>query len=232
MPRAIPKDRYEALIDAACQVFIEQGYRRTQMADVAARLGVAKGTLYLYVASKAALFHESVRHADHTEPIPLPEVLPVPTPAPGETIAMIQAEFQGAALLPQLEAALARRRVTKPKAEILHVLGETYDLLAQHRTAIELFDACATDRPEIATVWYAVGRRGAMSGLDTFLQDRARRGYVRTFPDPAAASRLVLETLTFWAVHRHWDPSPQAFDEEQARATVLEFLCAALLTDA
>ena len=29
-------------------------------------------------------------------------------------------------------------------------------------------------------------------------------------PDRAVAARLVLETLVFWAVHRHWDPGPSA----------------------
>ena len=64
MARSIPKDRFQDLLEAATAVFLEQGYRRTQMADVAARMGVAKGTLYLYVESKDALFDAVLRHAD------------------------------------------------------------------------------------------------------------------------------------------------------------------------
>ena len=37
--------------NAATDVFIERGYRQTQMADVARAMGVAKGTVYLYVVS-------------------------------------------------------------------------------------------------------------------------------------------------------------------------------------
>jgi hypothetical protein len=47
--RRIPEARLEQLVDAAARVFIEQGYARTQMAEVAAALGVAEGTIYLYV---------------------------------------------------------------------------------------------------------------------------------------------------------------------------------------
>ena len=65
MARQIPDDRLAQLLEAATGVFIEQGYRRTQMADVAAALGVAKGTLYLYVESKEALFDLVCRYADH-----------------------------------------------------------------------------------------------------------------------------------------------------------------------
>jgi len=49
MVRRVPEARFAQLIEAATRVFIEQGYRRTQMADIAEALGVAKGTLYGYV---------------------------------------------------------------------------------------------------------------------------------------------------------------------------------------
>ena len=51
-----PPARFPDLIQAATRVFLAQGYRRTQMADVAAAMDAAKGTLYLYVESKEALF--------------------------------------------------------------------------------------------------------------------------------------------------------------------------------
>ena len=41
----------------------------------------------------------------------------------------------------------------------------------------------------------------------------------------------MLETLVFWAVHRHFDPSPQAVDESAAKRTALAFLTSALLKD-
>ena len=64
MPRRIPPDRFQEMIAAATGVFIAQGYRRTQMVDVAQAMGVAKGTVYLYVESKEALFDAVVRYAD------------------------------------------------------------------------------------------------------------------------------------------------------------------------
>jgi AcrR family transcriptional regulator len=54
-PRRAPENRFGDLVQAAVQVFIAQGYRLTQMSDVAAAMGVAKGTVYLYVKSKEAL---------------------------------------------------------------------------------------------------------------------------------------------------------------------------------
>src|SRR5512134_1777424 len=112
MARRIPDDRLEQLVDAATAVFIEQGYARTQMADVAEALGVAKGTLYLYVESKEALFDLVARCADGEHPLPELSALPLPTPAPGKTVAYVREVLTANREIPMLRAALRRSRVT------------------------------------------------------------------------------------------------------------------------
>jgi hypothetical protein len=44
-------------------------------------------------------------------------------------------------------------------------------------------------------------------------------------------ARLVLETIVFWAVHRHWDPSPQSTNESSTRQTVVKFLAAGIAAE-
>jgi AcrR family transcriptional regulator len=46
----------EAIFDAALELFGRYGYRRTSIDDIARAAGVAKGTVYLYVENKEALF--------------------------------------------------------------------------------------------------------------------------------------------------------------------------------
>jgi hypothetical protein len=53
---------------------------------------------------------------------------------------------------------------------------------------------------------------------------------MRPFPD-AAIARMVLETLVFWAVHRHWDPAPQQVDDRVAEDTVVQLLVGALVKE-
>lgn len=48
--------KHEAILAAAIMQFTRFGYRRTSMDDIAKAAGVAKGTLYLYFDSKAAVF--------------------------------------------------------------------------------------------------------------------------------------------------------------------------------
>ena len=49
-------------MEAALGVFCRQGYDRSQVADVAKVMGVAPGTIYLYVEGKEALFDLTIRH--------------------------------------------------------------------------------------------------------------------------------------------------------------------------
>lgn len=56
-PRPDLRDRkMRAIIEAAATVFAERGFRSARVADVAARAGIGKGTLYEYFRSKEELF--------------------------------------------------------------------------------------------------------------------------------------------------------------------------------
>src|SRR5262249_8866510 len=153
MARTIPKDRVERLVDVAAEVFIEQGYARTQMADVAAALGVAKGTLYLYVESKEALFDLVARYADVEQPFAKPPALPVRRPKGGATVKFVRARLAQAQVPRALTHALPRSRVGDVRAECEAIIRELYDTLARNRRGIKLIDRSARDYPELAALW-------------------------------------------------------------------------------
>ncbi len=50
------EDRRQAIVDAAMKVFREMGYERTSMAEISARVGGSKATLYSYFKSKEELY--------------------------------------------------------------------------------------------------------------------------------------------------------------------------------
>jgi AcrR family transcriptional regulator len=68
--------RREAIVKAALAEFCARGFAATRIDDVAARAGVAKGTIYLYFEDKEALFREIVT----TMLVPLVSVLETPPP--------------------------------------------------------------------------------------------------------------------------------------------------------
>jgi AcrR family transcriptional regulator len=231
VPRRTPTDRVERLVDAATAVFIDRGYTLTQMADVAAALGVAKGTLYLYVESKDALFDLVARYADAPRPFAKPPALPVPTPKPGATLEYVRERIDRSQVPPTLARALAQDRVTDARAELEAIVRELYDTLAANRRGIKLLDRSARDHPELAALWFERARGGLVVLLTRYLDERVRRRVFRGVPDTTVAARLIIETATFWAVHRHSDPHPQVVDEAVARETVVQFLARALVEE-
>ena len=229
MPRRMPDDRLEQLVEVATRVFIEQGYAKTQMADVATALGVAKGTVYLYVESKEALFDIVARYADAPRPFEKKPPLPVRTPRPGATIKYVRERLAQSQVPPSLAKALAQNRVNDVRAEFDAIVHELYDTLAANRWGIKLLDRSAQDFPELAAVWFEGARGGLVTLLKQYLDERVRRRVFWSVPDTAVAARLIIETVIFWAVHRYADPHPQAVDEAVAKSTVVQFLARAFI---
>ena len=158
MARKIPEDRFTHLVAVATQVFIERGYRLTQMGDVAAALGVAKGTLYGYVESKEALFELCLRYATTREPIEVPSVVPLPTPRRGALKRLFSQQLRLRASFSELQAALARERAPDIRAELDAVLREFYTVSDTYAVAIKLVDR-AVGHPEISDEWQTRGRQ-------------------------------------------------------------------------
>ena len=147
MARTTPPDRIAELVRTATQVFIAQGYRRTQMADVAAALELAKGTVYLYVESKEALFDLVVRNADGAEPLPGLSDLPFPTPKPGETLRRVRKRLEAHRAPPSLLRALNGRASSDARTEVEAISRELYDTLSANRVGIKLMDSSSRDTP-------------------------------------------------------------------------------------
>lgn len=61
----------DAIVEMAGQVFLESGYERASMGQIAERVGGSKGTLYSYFPSKEALFVEVMLKAGEREFAPV-----------------------------------------------------------------------------------------------------------------------------------------------------------------
>jgi AcrR family transcriptional regulator len=229
MARKMPPGRLQQLVDCAMRLFIEQGYARTQIADVAEAMGIAKGTIYLYVESKEALFDLVVRSAAGDSPALLPSQLPLPTPRPGATLQFVRKRLEDNPQLPALAAALNRRTVADPSSELSGIVRELYRTLSGSRFAIKLMDRSVQFHPQLAALWFTQTRGALIQTLADYLERRIRRGQFRKVPDPFVAARVMMEVIVTWAVHRHWDPSPQPMEEQAVEDTVVQFIVGGLI---
>jgi AcrR family transcriptional regulator len=160
------QDKLQAILSAALDVFVENGFADTRLDEVAARAGVAKGTIYLYVPSKTALFEELVRSTIRS-----------PIDGIGAQVAAMDLPLD----------AILRLMFTRMREEVLET---------RRREVIRLILSEAGRFPELAELYHreVIGR--GMGLLRTVLKRAAERGeieaeHVLRFPQLVVAPFLV-----------------------------------------
>ncbi|MCP5058003.1 MAG: TetR/AcrR family transcriptional regulator [bacterium] len=223
MARKRPEGRLAALAEAALSQFSQRGYRRTQVADVAAELGLSPGTVYCSVTSKEALFDLAVRAA-FDEPLPETDG-PVSEPPLDSLVERVNELMHQRMRTPEIARAVKRQRAPADvRGELERLVGEQYDMVARNRRAIRLLDRCAADWPALAELYHRGARGGLNHRWERYLAQRIETGALSPVPDPAVAGRLVIETIAWFAMHRHGDANPQPMDDAIARETVVTVL--------
>ena len=192
MPRRTPPGRVQDVARAACEVFIEKGYRRALMTDVAERLEINHALLYRYVESKEALLELAARYAID-QGADLDAVVPLATPQPGQILELMRGWLAVRATFP----ALARRARTRPgrgrgrRARRDH--RELYDFVEQNRLLLLLIESLAGDYPELGELCLTEKarpqRRLAPSSAAEHRRAACARSPIRTSPPTSSANR-------------------------------------------
>lgn len=223
MARVKPEERLDQVVDAALRVFSDKGFKRAQMDDVAAEMGVSKGTVYNYVESKEALFYLLVERAFGGSSETPPE-LPVRTPKRGATIRRLHKRLVEGARLPALQTALARASAPDPAAELEAIVREFYSVIALTRRSMTMLERSARDLPDVAELWYRDVRQPVIDELTRYLETRMAAGELRQVPDPPTAARLMLETITWFARRRHDRAHEVTIEDDGAEDAVVDFI--------
>jgi AcrR family transcriptional regulator len=249
-------ERFPEVLAAAVRVFARDGYRSAHMSDVAREAGLSEAALYRYVDSKEDLFALAIRHALLLEPLPgAPESAETQAP---DTRAPDTQEGQGEPAAdfplkaPSLREMIRQTRdfvaaevpfgslaeallVTDPQgpddpaAELESIMRELFGLEELTAQAADMIERSARELPELADLLNAGLRRPVLDALTGYLDSRAKAGKLRATPDTAATARLVLETLTWFARHRHSDPYGAAIPASLAQDTAVDALLHALV---
>ena len=220
--------RFPEVIAAAVRVFTRDGYKSAHMSAVAREAGLSEAALYRYVDGKEGLFVLAIRHALLLEDMPDGHF---PRKAPSLAEMIREARDFVAVEVPfgSLAGALDTPKTDDPAAELEAIARELFGLEAQTREAADMIERSARELPELADLLNQGFRAPVISALTSYLESRAKAGSLRTTPDAAAAARLVLETLTWFARHRHSDPHGAAISGQLAEDTAVDALLHALV---
>jgi AcrR family transcriptional regulator len=220
-------ERLPELIAAAVRVFTREGYRAARMSAVAAEMGVSEAALYRYVDGKEGLFVLAIRHALLLEDLPSGD-LPLTAVPLQDTIREVREFIAEVVPFGTLATALAET-TAEPAKELENIVRELYELESRTREAADMLERSARELPEMADLLNTGFRGPVLAALTQYLDNRAAAGLLRRTPDSAAAARLVLETVTWFARHRYSDPYGAAISDQQAENTVVDALLHALV---
>jgi AcrR family transcriptional regulator len=173
-PRPRRRDARPAeLLAAALDTFAAKGFAATRMEDIAARAGVAKGTVYLYYPSKEAIFEALVREA----------ILP--------NIARLEALVEAAP--PGAASAAAQLRL---------LIGAMGEVLGNPRIVAipKLVLAEAGNFPELARFYRREVAERGLRLIEGILRRGVAAGEFRPLPDPRVAARLFISPVLVTAL--------------------------------
>jgi len=227
-PRAFSPQVLDRLLEAATEVFGRHGLKAAKMTDIAAAAGVAVGTVYNYVDGKDALFWLLVTQGAGQRLEASTDDLPVRAPAPKLVLQRLRAAVARNFNLPALDHALTQPRATDAEAELRAILKELYDRTATTRRQARLLERSAIDLPELFQVFFIETRRGLLDRLTRYLAARMQAGQLRPVADPLVAARYLLEAVTVFARHRHFEVDPLPVDDATCRQVVVDLLVASL----
>lgn len=146
MPRKRAPFRFDDLIEAATDVFIQEGFARARMERIAREARSAAGTIYLYVEGKEALFDLALRRSLE-DPTARDLPLPVTNPSRDELLERFGRCLHAVCHLPGLWMASERQGGEPEEGELEGLLRETWGWLARYRRAVLLVRASAADWP-------------------------------------------------------------------------------------
>jgi AcrR family transcriptional regulator len=216
MPRQAPPDRLEKILAVAATAFVEHGFHRTQMDDIASALGVSKGTVYRSVVSKEALLVAVLDYGD------TPNLLPPDGPLPAHDLqrasTLLQERLGASTGHLDLTAAVMRPddRLTSSAFanEVERIVIDLYNMMRAHRVQIMVLDRCAPELPELRGDWYEAGRYALVDLWSAYLEQRAT--HVAADLEHEVLSRTIVELLALWAVKMPWDPAPRPHPTDMA----------------
>ncbi len=131
--------------------------------------------------------------------------------------------------IPALREALRREQPIDIAAELRGVIEERYSIQERLWPVLAVIERCAVELPEIEEFYFGRTRVGYFGRFASYLERRTESGYLRSMPDAGVTARLISESISWFAWHRHEGRDAELYDDSVARATVVEFACAALL---
>jgi AcrR family transcriptional regulator len=192
-----PEERPNELLDAALRIFAERGYANTRLEDIAAAVGVTKGTIYHYFETKEDLLRQAIEHNHARVFLPLEQGIRDRKGPVSTTIRLF----------------------------LRRAFGGPMDQTRQSVLTL-LVQGVARDVPHVYQRWLEAGPARAWQLLAELIEEGKASGEFRKDVDSEVAARVTISGLILqlaWQQFAKGAPSV-AIDRDQLIDSTSEFL--------
>ena len=222
------KKQLEKIIESSIRVFSARGYRQAQMSHIAQEAGMAPGTLYLYFGSKESLFNFLLRYIFSGDQSLDAISIPIKSSSWGLGITSGKDAFVSSKLSSVMENAIRQREVRDIQQEFEKIISSLFFTMATYRHGITILLQSSLNWPELADFYVSI-IKNLVETLTVYLDKRINQGLIRKVPNVSASARFILDTIAWFAVHRHRAMHQTIISETVAEETVVDALVHAFI---
>lgn len=200
------------------------------MSHIALEAGIAPGTLYLYFASKESLFNFLLKHIFSGRQDFDAVSFPIKSYSWDAEIASEKNAFVSSKLSALLHEAVHRENIEDVSKEFENIVRNLFSTMATYRDGITILLQSSLNWPQLADFYVSIVK-DLLELLAAYLDKRIGQGLIREVPSVTLSARLILESIGWFAVHRHRAMHQVAFSEKMAEETVVDALMHAFLPE-
>jgi Transcriptional regulator len=213
-------ERLYKIFDAASRMFINQGYARTQMNQIAKAAGIAVGSMYHLFESKEAVYGFVIKCIISPEYIQSPLSLPIS-----------EKDFTG--LEEEIQSVLINNsnEFDKHKAEIPigynfeNMLSLAFDTISKYARGCLIFEKNTNVHEEFVEI-YRQFRASFFTSVSEYLELFEKNGCIREIENLKLATRFIIESISWWTMDLPYNSFEvhEEISEEYAKKVVIDAL--------
>lgn len=213
-------NRLYQIYEVSSNLFINKGYARTQIKDIADGIGMSVGTMYHYFVGKADILSFILKVTIEPEFMEQDFALPIQPVLFDNLGAEIKATFAAR------EEAFARSyRQNHMTYTYEQMLSDAFDTIWQYGKGFLLIEKNPDDMKEIAKD-YGHYRNKFFGQMLQYVIRFQENGVCRALDMPELSTRLMVETIAWWGMHIMNDAfSPQTdISKDVAKSVCMDAL--------
>ena len=189
------ENRLQVIYSAASSLFIDRGYMRTQIKDIADKIGMSAGMLYVYFKGKQEILDFILKCTIDPAFLKRDFIYPIgPELFLGlhEEIIEVLNENQAA-----FSAPLAHHADNYPFSQML---SDAFDTIARYGTGCLVIEKNINDLGPLGAEYISY-RKVFFQSVLRYLELYRSRGELRAAPNLELAAQQVIQTLAWWGMH-------------------------------